>query len=110
MSAPARRLALAAAPAVLACALLAAPAAALPEPARSGPVLVVGTGTGPGPAAGDLRAGADSGVVPVPSVLPEPVSALVERGQGPLLAVGLAVAGLVGAFVGGLSRRPDPVD
>lgn len=110
MSAPARRLALAAAPVLLACALAAPPAAALPGPAFPGPVLVVGAEIGPGPAVGGLRAEPESPIVPVSRVLPEPVSALVDRGQGPLLAVGLALLGLVGAFVGGLSRRPEPVD
>ncbi|MEX5296181.1 hypothetical protein QYM41_12970 [Kocuria sp. CPCC 205268] len=112
MPAPAaRRLALAAAPALLACALAAPPAAASaaasapPEPAP-----VVRAEVGPGPVVGDPRAADALDLVPASRVVPEPGPALTDRGRGPLLAVGLAVLGLVGAFVAGLSRRPGPAD
>ncbi|GEO95332.1 hypothetical protein [Kocuria turfanensis] len=105
MPAPAaRRLALAAAPAVLAC-VLAVPPAAAGAPETSG---VVRTEIGPGPAAGDPRTVED--LVPAARVVLEPVSSFPEQGRGPLLAVGGAVVALMGAFVAGLSRRPDPVD
>jgi hypothetical protein len=108
MPAPAvRRLALAAAPALLACALAAPPvaAAALPQP-----VQVVRVEIGPSPAVGDPRSADALDLVPASRVVPEPGASLTDRGQGPLVAVGAAVLALVGAFVAGLSRRPDPVD
>lgn len=106
MPAPAaRRLALAAAPALLACALAAPPAAALPEHTQ-----VVRVEIGPGPAVGDPRTADALDLVPASRLVPEPGASLMDRGQGPLVAVGLAVLALVGAFVAGLSRRPDPAD
>ncbi|WP_298583347.1 hypothetical protein [uncultured Kocuria sp.] len=108
MPAPAvRRLALAAAPAVLACALAAPPAAAAASPE---PTQVVRVEVGPGPVVGDPRTADALDLVPASRVVPEPGAPLTERGQGPILAVGLAVLALVGAFVAGLSRRPDPAD
>jgi hypothetical protein len=105
MPAPAvRRLALAAAPALLACAL-AAPPAAPPEPSQ-----VVRVEIGPSPVVGDPRTADALDLVPASRVVPEPVASVTDRGQGPLVAVGLAVLALVGAFVAGLSRRPDPAD
>lgn len=105
MPAPAaRRLALAAAPAVLAC-VLAAPPAAAATPETSG---VVRTEPAPAPAADDPRTVED--LVPAARVTLEPVSSFPDQGRGPLLAVGGAVVALMGAFVAGLSRRPDPVD
>lgn len=111
MPAPAaRRLALAAVPAVLACALAAPPAAAaVPEPA---PTVSSGIVAG-APGAGVPDAGAPEPVgelAPAAQVAPEAASSLTDRGRGPLVAVGLAVLALVGAFVAGLSRRPEPVD
>jgi hypothetical protein len=104
MPAPAaRRLALAAAPAVLACALAVPPAAGTPETSA-----VVRAEIGPAPVAGDPRTVED--LVPAARFTLEPVSSFPEQGQGPLLAVGGAVVALMGAFVAGLSRRPDPVD
>lgn len=104
MPAPAvRRLALAAAPALLACALAAPPAGAAPLPES---VQAVRAETGP--AAADPRAADALDLEPASRVLPEPGASLSDRGRGPLVAVGLAVLALVGAFVAGLSRRPDP--
>jgi hypothetical protein len=108
MPAPAvRRLALAAAPALLACALAAPPAAAAapPEPGQ-----VVRVEIGPSPVVGDPRTPDALDLVPASRVVPEPVASVTDRGQGPLVAVGLAVLALVGAFVAGLSRRPDPAE
>ncbi|GAA1762550.1 hypothetical protein [Kocuria aegyptia] len=108
MPAPAaRRLALAAAPALLACALAAPPAAVAvpPEPAQ-----VARVESGPSPVVGDPRAADALELVPASRVVQEPGPALAERGRGPLVAVGLAVLALVGAFVAGLSRRPDAAD
>ncbi|MFE7629910.1 hypothetical protein [Kocuria sp. NPDC057446] len=102
-----RRLALAAAPALLACALAAPPAGAAPLPE---PVQVVRAEVGPGPSAGDPRAADALELEPASRVVPEPGASLTDRGRGPLVAVGLAVLALVGAFVAGLSRRPDPAD
>lgn len=101
----ARRLALAAAPAVLACALAVPPAAAAGSPELP---VAVRAEIGPAPAAGDLRTVEE--LVPASQVAPGTRSSLLERGQGPLLAVGGAVIALMGAFVAGLSRRPEPVD
>lgn len=107
MPAPAaRRLALAAAPAVLACALAVPPAAAAEAPGD--PVAVVRVETGPAAAADDPRAAEE--LVPASRVTAGTTSSLLDRGQGPLLAVGGAVVALMGAFVAGLSRRPEPVD
>ncbi|WP_424347356.1 hypothetical protein [Kocuria sp. CH-021] len=101
----ARRLALAAAPALLACALAAPPAAASAPP---GPTEVVRVEAGPGPVVGDPTAADALELVPASRVVPEPGASLPDRGRGPLVATGLAVLALVGAFVAGLSRRPDP--
>ncbi|MFF0904611.1 UNVERIFIED_CONTAM: hypothetical protein RF653_13100 [Kocuria sp. CPCC 205316] len=108
MPAPAvRRLALAAAPALLACALAAPPVAAAEPPA---PTQVVRVEAGPSPVVGDPQTADALDLEPASRVVPEPGAPLTDRGQGPLLAVGLAVLALVGAFVAGLSRRPDPAD
>lgn len=101
----ARRLALAAAPAVLACALAVPPAAAAVTPELP---VAVRAEVGPAPAVGDPRAAED--LVPASRVTAGTTSSLLDRGQGPLLAVGGAVVALMGAFVAGLSRRPEPVD
>jgi hypothetical protein len=101
MSAPAtRRLALAAATAAVGCALAAAPAAALPGP--------VPAGIGPAPAVGEVRAEED--LVPVSRVVPDAPAAVLDGGRAPLVATGAGVVVLMGAFVVGLSRRPEPVD
>ncbi|MFI7494067.1 hypothetical protein ACH9D2_05010 [Kocuria sp. M4R2S49] len=107
MPAPAvRRLATVAAPALLACALAAPPAvAAPPEPTQ-----VVRAEVGPAPVVGDPRTADALDLVPASRVVPEGGASLTDRGQGPLVAVGLAVLALVGAFGVGLSRRPDPAD
>ncbi|MEX5302825.1 hypothetical protein [Kocuria sabuli] len=101
----ARRLALAAAPAVLACALALPPAAAAGTPEVP---VAVRAELGPAPAVGDPREVGE--LVPASRVTAGTRSSLLDRGQGPLLAVGGAVVALMGAFVAGLSRRPEPVD
>ncbi|MEX5271009.1 hypothetical protein [Kocuria sabuli] len=106
MPAPAaRRLALAAAPAVLACALALPPAAAAGIPELP---VAVRAEMGPAPAVGDPREVEE--LVPASQVTDGTRSSLRDRGQGPLFAVGGAVVALMGAFVAGLSRRPEPVD
>lgn len=106
MPAPAvRRLVLVAAAAALTCGLAASPAAAL-----TGSAPVVGTAIGPGPSVGDPRAAEELEPVPVSHVVTDPLSAIMDSGQAPLVAAGTGVIALMGAFVVGLSRRPDPVD
>ncbi|MGX5358022.1 hypothetical protein [Kocuria sp. KH4] len=105
MPAPAaRRSALAAASAALVCALAAAPAAAGGPEGPGG----LRTEIVPAPAAGDPRTVED--LVPAARLALDPASPAPDRERGPLLAVGGAVVALMGAFVAGLSRRPDPVD
>lgn len=107
MPAPAvRRLALAAASAVLACSFAAAPAAAAPPE----PVPVVRAELGPAPVVGGPQTVEEQDLVPASRILPVPMAPSADGGQGPLVAVGLALLALVGAFVAGLSRRPEPVD
>lgn len=98
MSAPAiHRLALAAACAAVASALAAPPAAALPGPAPAAAAAV-----------GEDRHQHE--FVAASRVVAEPLPALADGGRTPLVAAGAGVVALMGAFVVGLSRRPEPVD